>query len=123
VGCRVLIVEDDALQGEALDAILAGSGYEICGRAKSGPAALALAKAERPDVVLMDVRLAGPWDGVDTAARIRAEHPCRMVFVTAQTDRAARARMEALSPVATLIKPISPDEIVAAVERACRGAS
>jgi len=123
VGCRVLIVEDDALQGEALDAILAGSGYEVCGRAKSGPAALALAKAERPDVVLMDVRLAGAWDGVDTAARIRAERACQVLFVTAQTDGGTRARMNALNPAAVLIKPVSPDEIVAAVDRACRGAA
>jgi DNA-binding NarL/FixJ family response regulator len=123
VGCRVLIVEDDALQGEALDAILVENGFEVAGRAKSGPAALRLARAQRPDVVLMDVRLAGPWDGVDTAVRIRAEHACRVVFVTAQTDRAARARMDAQSPTAVLIKPVSPDEIVAAVERACSAAA
>jgi DNA-binding NarL/FixJ family response regulator len=123
VGCRVLIVEDDALQGEALDAILVENGFEVAGRAKSGPAALRLARTQRPDVMLMDVRLAGAWDGVDTAVRIRAEHACRVVFVTAHTDAGTRARMDALSPTAVLIKPVSPDEIVAAVDRACRGAA
>jgi DNA-binding NarL/FixJ family response regulator len=118
VGCRVLIVEDDAIQAEGLEDLLRRRGHEICGHARSGEAALYLARTRRPRVVLMDVRLAGSQDGVDAANLIRAAQWCGVVFLTAHTDGRTRERMAALAPAAILIKPAGADEIAAAVEQA-----
>jgi DNA-binding NarL/FixJ family response regulator len=118
MGCRVLIVEDDAIQAEGLEDLLRRRGHEICGHARSGEAALYLARTRRPRVVLMDVRLAGSQDGVDAAGLIRAAQWCGVVFLTAHTDRRTRERMAALAPAAILIKPAGADEIAAAVEHA-----
>jgi AmiR/NasT family two-component response regulator len=56
---RVLIVEDDVLQADNLEALVTLHGHRVCGSVRTGEAAVALAKAATPDVVLMDRALAG----------------------------------------------------------------
>lgn len=123
MGCRVLIVEDDAIQAEDLEDMLLHKGYEVCGHARSAVGAFYLAKTRRPEVVVMDVRLAGSQDGIDAAKLIQTEHPCGVVFLTAHTDGRTRERMGALAPAAILFKPAGADEIAAAVGKACQHAA
>lgn len=115
MGCRVLIVEDDQLQQMNLEALLRLAGHTVCGVLATGEAALAVVPDVRPDVVLMDVRLRGLIDGVETAERLRRVGRFGLVFLTAIGEETTAARMRALGPDAVLAKPASPDEIVAAV--------
>src|SRR5262249_8758210 len=108
---RVLVVEDQALIALALAADLVALDCEVIARATSGEAAVELARRHSPDLVVMDVRLAGCMDGVDAAALIKAECASRIVFVTAYSDGPDRERMEALRPVAILSKPYHPNEL------------
>ena len=67
----------------------------------------------------MDVHLAGAMDGIEAAARIQRACSARIVFITAFSEGADRARMDALRPAAVLGKPYDPDalaEIVGACE-------
>ena len=64
---RVLIVEDDAIIAMHIAMLVAEFGHEPCATASSGPEAVAKAAELRPDVVLMDIRLAGGSSGVDAA--------------------------------------------------------
>ena len=118
MAARVLIVEDDFLQAESLEELLSTEGHSICGTAANGEDALALARSTRPDVVLMDVKIRGLLDGIDTAELIRWTCPCRLIFLTAHSDRSLVDRMRRTQPDAILNKPSSPKAILAEVDRA-----
>jgi DNA-binding NarL/FixJ family response regulator len=85
---RLLLVEDNARLRPALAAGLAATGrVEVVGAAASGEVALELGLASRPDVVLMDVRLEGPTDGIAAAVALRRELPrLPIVFYSIQDD-------------------------------------
>jgi len=117
---RVLIVEDQALIALSLAADLAAMDCEVVGRAASGEAGVELARRHAPDIVVMDVHLAGRMDGIEAAGLIKAECAARIVFVTAYADGPDRARMEALRPAAILGKPYHPNELNLAVHVSAR---
>jgi CheY-like chemotaxis protein len=79
----VLIVEDEWPQAVLLEKALVTGGHTICGTASSAESALALASLRRPEVVVMDVRLGGDFDGVKAATAIQALCGSEIVFVTA----------------------------------------
>lgn len=68
---RVLIVEDDAVTALMLQTVLSDMGCEVCGLASTAPRAVALADYHRPDVALVDVRLAKGTDGLAAAREMR----------------------------------------------------
>lgn len=113
---RVLVVEDDALAARRLSRIVSELGHRVLGPVASGEEAVALATAEAPDLVLMDVRLRGEMDGTRAASEIcerRADVP--VVFLTALGDEETLARADASRPYAYLVKPIREEELRAAV--------
>lgn len=112
---RVLIVEDQYL--EALDAQdeLARAGFECVGIANTAAEAVLLAARKRPNLILMDIRLASRTDGVEIASEIFQQHGIRCVFVTGQTNSALRRAAERAHPLGWLEKPYSPADLIAAV--------
>lgn len=115
---RILIVEDDFLVAMQMESALIDAGFEIAGVAYSGEDAIELAVSERPRLVVMDVRLAGERDGIDTALALSAEHGIRCVFATAHHDEHARRRAEPAAPLGWLAKPYTMASLVTIVRRA-----
>ncbi|GIX29854.1 MAG: hypothetical protein KatS3mg124_0326 [Porticoccaceae bacterium] len=115
-GARVLLVEDEAIVAEDLAEGLAELGYEICGIADNGRQALALARAQRPDVVLMDIVLKGDLDGIETAQRLQSFADCPVIFATAYGDPATLARAARTTPYGYLVKPYDAHRARAAIE-------
>jgi hypothetical protein len=68
---RILIVEDEQIVAVDLEGQLERLGYQVVGMAVSGEDACTMVASEQPDLILMDVRLDGPMDGIDAAHRIR----------------------------------------------------
>ncbi|WP_054699505.1 response regulator [Desulfosarcina cetonica] len=64
---NILIVEDERIIAEDLKDILLELGYGVCGSVSSGEAAVDLAEKTETDLVLMDIKLDGAMDGIDTA--------------------------------------------------------
>lgn len=114
-GARVLVVEDQVLIALSLAADLSALGCSVVGRAASGEHAVDLARQTAPDIVVMDVHLAGAIDGVEAARRILRECETCIVFITAYADGPDRKRMEALQPVAVLGKPYDPRDLARVV--------
>ncbi|MGK7871059.1 response regulator [Falsiroseomonas sp. E2-1-a20] len=116
---RVLIVEDEYFVALDIEDALSSVGFTVVGIATTAEEATRMAEAERPDVVLMDIRLAGPRDGIEAAAEIRNRLGIRSLFATAHSDGATRARGdEAASPLGWLTKPYTGSEVVLAVTKA-----
>jgi DNA-binding NarL/FixJ family response regulator len=115
---RILIVEDDYLVASEMEAALAQAGFEIAGLASSAEEALQLAAGQHPALVVMDIRLDGPRDGIDTALELFATRGIRCVFVTAHHNADARARARPANPLAWLPKPYTMPSLVEVVRRA-----
>jgi DNA-binding NarL/FixJ family response regulator len=117
-GRKVLIVEDDHLVAIEAESALLEAGYEVAGIAATAAEAMELARAEKPDIVVMDIRLAGSRDGVDTAIELFANSGIRSLFASAHTDAATRSRAQAANPLGWLSKPYQPEALVRAVTKA-----
>ncbi len=115
MGGRVLIVEDEVISAMALEGLLSDLGYSVVGTATTGEEAIEKARRERPDLVAMDIRLAGRMNGIEAAARISEETAARLVFMTGYDDADTRSRALGLRPLAFLTKPIDRRKIKAAL--------
>ena len=90
------------------------------GIAHSADNAVAMAKAMRPDIILMDIRLVGKRDGIDAAREIYETTGIRCIFATAHGDPETVARAEAAAPLGWLHKPYGRDSLLATVEECLR---
>jgi two-component system, response regulator PdtaR len=108
---RVLIVEDEFFISLDTKRLLQNLGHVAVGVAVSADQAVNIAERERPDVVLMDIRLNGSRDGIDAADEIRSRLGIGSIFVTANTDPQTRLRAEAVQPVGFLEKPLTEQRL------------
>jgi DNA-binding response OmpR family regulator len=113
---RILIVEDESFVAMDNQMILQSAGFEIIGLAATAQEAMALADCRRPDLVLMDVHLAGPLNGIEAAVQIFERCAIHAVFATAHVDDITKAQASPAHPVGWLIKPFNSCDLVAAVE-------
>jgi len=113
---QILVVEDEAVLALDLAELLETEGYTVVGTAASGPQALELFRRHRVDLLLCDIRLQGPWDGIETAQRLAAERPVPLVYLTAMADRATISRALPTAPAAYLAKPVGVAGLRAAIE-------
>jgi DNA-binding NarL/FixJ family response regulator len=119
---RVAVVDDHPVVRAGLAALLASADdLEVVGQAADGEAAVALARAERPDVVLMDLRMP-VLDGVGATARLREDAPDVRVLVltTYETDASILTAIEA-GASGYLLKAAPEEEILAGVRAVARG--
>lgn len=108
---RLLIVEDEAITALHLEAVLTGLGHEVCALEATGEGAIASAEAHRPDLVLMDVRLAGKLDGIAAAERIRRAFGIPSLLVTAFADPRTQERARDAEALGTISKPYTNRQI------------
>jgi PAS domain S-box-containing protein len=108
---RVLIVEDETIVAADLQATLEGLGYDAVGTAETGPAAIAEVERVRPDIVLMDIQLRGPTDGIAVAGEIHRRWQIPVVFVTANANGETIARAAAAGHHGYVLKPFRPSEL------------
>jgi CheY-like chemotaxis protein len=113
---KVLIVEDDFLVATQLEQRLQDAGYDVVGVAISAHEALEIAERQSPAVAIMDIRLAGPRDGIDAAIELLSKFAIPSIFATAHNDAVTGTRAQKAYPVGWLSKPYSPDEVIGALE-------
>lgn len=112
---RVLIVEDEFFISLDTKELLLEMGHAVVGIATSAEHAITIAERERPDVVLMDIRLNGVRDGIEAADEIRARLGIGSIFVTANADLGTRERAKAVQPLGFLEKPFTQQRLAAAL--------
>ncbi len=115
---KILVVEDEAIVARDIRSQLAAMGYTPVGHATAGEQAIAMAGALRPDLVLMDIQLVGPMDGVVAAQAIRDQFFIPVVFLTAFAADDIIARAKLTEPYGYILKPFSERELHTVIEMA-----
>ena len=120
---RVLIADDHPLMRRGLADILSGvDGIEVVGSAEDGAAAIALAHAIRPDIVLMDISMPG-MDGIEATEKLTEMNiGTRVVMLTSYSEREKITEALAAGAVSYLTKDSPPDAVVRAIRSAAASA-
>jgi two-component system, sensor histidine kinase and response regulator len=115
-GARILVVEDDRVLALHLAETLDDLGYTVAGTATRGEEAIDLAQRLHPQLILMDVGLAGDIDGIAAAETIRDEHDVPVVFLTAHADDDTLQRATHSDASAFLVKPLKAPDLRCVIE-------
>lgn len=108
---KALIVEDEAIAALGLEALVAAWGYEVCESAANGKDAIRKASMCKPDIILMDVNLAGKVDGIEAAKEIRSERQVPIIFISGYADEMTKEKAGITGAVEYFQKPLDYDEL------------
>ena len=115
---RVMIVEDESLVALEISEAVEKYGFEVAGICPDGESAMAMVDEERVDLVLMDIRIKGEIDGIETARRILRKRRLLVIFLTAFSDKKHIESAVLLNPLGYLVKPIRTAELYALLKMA-----
>jgi two-component system, response regulator PdtaR len=114
---RILVAEDETIIRLDLEKSLEGAGFEVCAAARDGEEAVELARSERPDLAILDVKMPR-LDGIEAARRILAERPIPIVMLTAYDQRELVSRAVEAGVFGYLVKPFREGDLLPAIEAA-----
>ncbi|MGH8176019.1 MAG: response regulator [Steroidobacter sp.] len=112
---KILVVEDQYFVAIDCELNLRSGGFECVGLATTAADAVELAEREHPDLIVMDIRLAGGADGVDAAILIFERLGIRCIFASGHADAAVRQIAERARPLGWLDKPYTCSALIQAV--------
>ena len=115
---RVLVVEDEAIVARDICQLLSQQGYEPVADTPRGEEAIELVAKLRPDLILMDINLAGTMDGITAARLIRERFALPVIFLTAFFGEETLERAKEAEPFGYIIKPFDEQDLRAVIEMA-----
>lgn len=115
---RLLLVEDEAVIAMDLEARLRNLRYDVCAVASTAEEAVSLARSHLPQLVVMDIRLAGNRDGVEAAGDISESVGIPHIYLTSYTDRATLVRAKRTAPLGYLVKPFTDHDLHSTIQAA-----
>jgi two-component system, response regulator PdtaR len=115
---HILIVEDESIVALDLATALNQDGYVVIGITDHAEEAIRLFAQHRVDIVLMDIHLAGPKDGIDTVVDLMKIRQTPVIYLTAFTDNATVERVKNTYPSAFLVKPYQISNVRITIELA-----
>jgi len=114
---KILIVEDDAIIAMDLRSTLEESGFRVFRPRATGEAAVQFAASECPNLVLMDIHLAGEMDGIEAARLILEVCPIGLIFISGYLNPEVVAEAGVLKPFAFLGKPVILEDLLETIRR------
>jgi two-component system, response regulator PdtaR len=121
-GESILVVEDEGLIALHITELLEKAGYQVIGPMSSGEMALkAVGEQQMPDLVLMDIKLGGTLNGIETARMIRQRVPIPLIFLTAYSLERMHEQVKELRPEGYLTKPVMEKDLLALIGTALAG--
>ncbi len=115
---KIFIVEDDSLIAEDIKMMLEDLGYEVVGKAFNAESALSKIKTVRPQLILMDIELAGEMTGIDLAEIINLKYQIPFIYLTSYYDNATLKKAKATLPAGYILKPFDENDLKVGVELA-----
>jgi CheY-like chemotaxis protein len=113
---RILIVEDERIIAMDIQDRLIRWGYDVPEIATSGREAIKKTERVHPHLVLMDIKLQGEMDGVETAKNIQAKYDIPILYVTAYADEFTMERVKETEPCGIILKPFGERELHTTIE-------
>ena len=114
---RILVAEDETIIRLDLRRTLEDAGFEVCAEARNGEEAVELARSERPDLAILDVKMPSV-DGIEAARRILAERPIPIVMLTAYDQDELVSRAVEAGVFGYLVKPFRESDLLPAIRAA-----
>ena len=115
-GIKVLLVEDDWIIAKEISYNLQDMGFEIAGCFDNGEEAYRQIKLLMPDLVILDIDLAGEMTGIELGALLKKDGNTAFIFLTALADLQTVEKAKLVEPFAYLVKPISPETLFSTIE-------
>ncbi len=115
---RILPVDDEIIIATRLQELLVSIGYDVPDIAGSGEEAIDLARTLKPDLIIMDIVMPGPMDGISAAEKIRGDLDIPVIFLTAFSDDSHIARAKLSDPLGYILKPFEENQMKSAIELA-----
>ncbi|MBW4469500.1 MAG: response regulator [Stenomitos rutilans HA7619-LM2] len=116
MSAKILVVEDEPVIALDIQRQLTQLGYTVVAIADCATLALEAVERWHPDLALMDIRLRGDQNGIETAALIRQHHEVPIVFLTAHADAATMQQVKAVYPYGYIVKPFEKHDLMTAIE-------
>jgi two-component system response regulator LytT len=113
---KIGIVEDEAIIADTIAITLEKLGYEVTGSCNTYTAAITMLEKEQPDIVLVDIQLAGRQSGIDLGKTIRESYHIPFIYLTSNSDPATMAEVKETHPDAFLVKPFNKDDLYTSIE-------
>jgi AmiR/NasT family two-component response regulator len=114
---RILIAEDETIIRLDLRDLLERAGFDVCAEAKDGEEAIELARSERPDLAILDVKMPR-LDGIEAARQMLDERPLPIVMLTAYGQDELVARAVEAGVFGYLVKPFREQDLLPAIQTA-----
>ena len=115
---RILVVEDERIVGKDIERRLKDLGYKVAGVVSTGEKTIERVRDSIPDLILMDIRLKGAMDGIETAEIIKNEVDVPVVYLTAYADEATLERAKVTEPFGYILKPFNERDLHSTIEMA-----
>ena len=112
----ILIVEDERIVAEDMKETLKNFGYRVVAIAVSGEIAIDRVNELHPDLILMDIHLAGKMTGIEAAEEILVHHDIPLIFLTAFADKELVSRAKLAGPYGYILKPYDEQELRITIE-------
>lgn len=112
----VLIVEDESIVSMEIESYLESINFKVVGIASNFKDAYNLALEYKPHIILMDIKIKGDIDGIDTAGKILNEIDTTIIYLTAYCDEETVQRAVKTNPSAYLTKPFNKKELFASLK-------
>lgn len=113
---KILVVEDELIIAEDICNMLTKMGYAVTGSAMDADEAIELLNKDIPDLVLLDINLAGKRDGITLAEEINTKYKVPFIFITSYTDGTTIERAKKVNPANYLVKPFKSEQLYTAIE-------
>lgn len=113
---KIGVVEDELVIARTILGTLDELGYSYCGPAINYTEAIEMLENNKPDLLLLDIQLAGKKNGIDVAEKVNELYPMPFIFLTANSDAETIDRAKKVKPHAYIVKPFSKDDLFAAIE-------
>ncbi len=117
---RALIVEDESVIAEELKDRLSRLGFSVIDTVDSADEGVAIATSERPNLILMDIRLRGKKDGIQAAQEIRQQVDVPIIYLSAYSDSVTVERAKRTDHDGFILKPFHRHDLQSTIEIALR---
>ena len=108
---KIIIVEDEAVTAQDIKHSLVNLGYDVSAITDNGLDAINLAKQLSPDLIIMDITIKGPIDGIEAALKIGTFSKVPVVYLTANKDEEVIERSKSTRPYGYLLKPLNERDL------------